>query len=64
MPAVVHGWNLVYLLRNGYQVFAVDQDPTNIADVRRLAATLARNLPAVEFPRRARRIHVVPGCFR
>jgi tellurite methyltransferase len=43
------GRNLVYLLREGYEVFGVDSDPRAIEDVRRLAATLAPGLPANHF---------------
>jgi tellurite methyltransferase len=43
------GRNLVYLLREGYQVFAVDSDSQAVAGVRRLAASLAPALPADNF---------------
>jgi SAM-dependent methyltransferase len=43
------GRNLVYLLRQEYEVFGVDLDPKCVDDVRRLAATLAPNLPAGNF---------------
>jgi tellurite methyltransferase len=43
------GRNLVYLLRSGYEVFAVDSDADAIASVRRLAATLAPHLPDTNF---------------
>jgi tellurite methyltransferase len=43
------GRNLVYLLREGCQVFAVDADPQAVASVRRLAASLAPALPADNF---------------
>jgi len=43
------GRNLVYLLRAGYDVRAVDADPSAIASVRSLAATLAPQLPADNF---------------
>ena len=43
------GRNLVYLLRQGYEVFGVDQDPKSVEDVRRLAVTLAPNLPPDNF---------------
>jgi tellurite methyltransferase len=43
------GRNLVYLLREGYEVFAVDADAQAIASVRRLAASLAPALPANNF---------------
>jgi SAM-dependent methyltransferase len=43
------GRNLVYLLREGYEVFAADADPQAVASVRRLAASLAPALPAGNF---------------
>jgi tellurite methyltransferase len=43
------GRNLVYFLREGYEVFAVDQSAQAISHVRRLAATLAPQLPAENF---------------
>jgi tellurite methyltransferase len=43
------GRNLVYLLRHGYDVCAADADPEAIASVRRLAATLAPQLPPDNF---------------
>jgi len=43
------GRNLVYFLREGYEVFAVDQSGQAISQVRRLAATLAPHLPAENF---------------
>jgi SAM-dependent methyltransferase len=43
------GRNLVYLLREGYEVFAVDSDPWAIQEIRRLAASLAPALPADNF---------------
>jgi SAM-dependent methyltransferase len=43
------GRNLVYLLREGYQVFAADGEPVAIEHVRRLAAALAPTLPAENF---------------
>ena len=43
------GRNLVYFLREGYEVFAVDQSAQAISQVRRLAATLAPRLPAENF---------------
>src|SRR5215471_8413623 len=39
------GRNLVYFLREGYEVFAADADSRAIDAVRRLAATLAPALP-------------------
>jgi SAM-dependent methyltransferase len=43
------GRNLVYLLRAGYEVFAVDSDPASIQSVQRMAAELAPALPADNF---------------
>jgi SAM-dependent methyltransferase len=43
------GRNLVYLLREGYEVFASDQNPEAIAQTRALAPTLAPHLPADNF---------------
>ena len=40
------GRNLVYLLRSGYETFAVDKDPHAVQAVQSLAATLAPQLPA------------------
>jgi len=44
-----YGRNLVYLLREGYDVFGADSDPRAIEGVRGLAATLAPTLPADNF---------------
>lgn len=43
------GRNLVYLLREGYEVYTVDSDPRAIDAIRRLAASLAPALPADNF---------------
>jgi SAM-dependent methyltransferase len=43
------GRNLIYLLREGYEVYAADQDPFAVEAVRRLAGTLAPSLPAQNF---------------
>lgn len=40
------GRNLVYLLREGFDVWATDADPAAVASVRALAARLAPQLPA------------------
>ena len=37
------GRNVIYFLREGYQVFGIDQDPYAIDSVRGIAATLAPN---------------------
>ncbi|MGB8478426.1 MAG: class I SAM-dependent methyltransferase [Acidobacteriaceae bacterium] len=43
------GRNLVYLLREGYEVFAADADAGAVERVRRMAQTLAPSLPASNF---------------
>jgi tellurite methyltransferase len=43
------GRNLVYFLRAGYDVRAVDADPSAIEGVRSMAATLAPDLPGDNF---------------
>lgn len=43
------GRNLVYFLRNGFEVFAVDSNPGSIGQVQSLAATLAPELPIQNF---------------
>ncbi len=44
-----YGRNIVYLLRNHFEVFGADADPEAIAGVRRLAAQLAPHLPKQNF---------------
>ncbi len=44
-----HGRNLVYLLRQGYEVFAVDANPEAVAHVRAQACELAPHLPPTNF---------------
>jgi len=44
-----YGRNLVHLLREGCEVFAVDADAAGIAHVRQLSAALGRGLPAENF---------------
>ncbi len=43
------GRNLVYFLRQGYEVLAADRDAEAVAETRRLAAALAPALPAENF---------------
>lgn len=43
------GRNLIHLLREGFDVWAVDEDPAAIDHVRSLAAKLAPRLPAEQF---------------
>jgi SAM-dependent methyltransferase len=44
-----YGRNLVHLLREGCEVFAVDANPEGVEHVRALAAQLAPDLPATNF---------------
>ena len=44
-----YGRNLVHLLREGCQVFALDQDPEAIEHVRQLSASLQTGLPPENF---------------
>jgi len=44
-----YGRNLVYLLREGCKVFALDQDVAGVEHVRRLSASLETGLPAENF---------------
>jgi SAM-dependent methyltransferase len=44
-----YGRNLVHLLREGCEVFALDQDPAGIDHVRKLSASLATGLPPENF---------------
>ena len=43
------GRNVCFLLNHGFDVFAVDQDPSAVAAVRSLAARLAPSIPASQF---------------
>jgi SAM-dependent methyltransferase len=43
------GRNLVYFLRNGYEVMACDRDPDAVRSVRELASRLAPSLPGANF---------------
>jgi tellurite methyltransferase len=43
------GRNLIYFLRNGFDVFGIDSDPEAISQVRRMAAGLSPALPAENF---------------
>jgi len=58
-----HGRNLVYLLREGYQVFGVDADPRAINAVRGLARALAPSLPADNFRVEAVETMSFPDAF-
>ena len=43
------GRNLIYLLREGYEVFGVDTDPAAVASVREMAEKLSSGLPSTNF---------------
>jgi tellurite methyltransferase len=43
------GRNLIYFLRNGYEVYGVDQNRAAISQVRRIASTLNPSLPQENF---------------
>jgi SAM-dependent methyltransferase len=43
------GRNLVYLMASGYEVFGVDENPSAVDEVRRLAASLAPEIPESNF---------------
>lgn len=43
------GRNLAYLMRSGHEVFGVDASPSAIEDVRRLAKSLAPEIPESHF---------------
>jgi tellurite methyltransferase len=57
------GRNLVYFLREGYEVFGVDTDPNAIEYTRRLAASLAPSLPADNFRLEAIEETTFPDAF-
>lgn len=54
------GRNLVYFLREGYDVSGVDGDAAAVGAVRRLAAELAPRLPAENFRQEAVESHSFP----
>lgn len=57
------GRNLVYFLREGYDVFGVDMDPLAVECTRRLAASLAPSLPAENFRLEAIQEMSFPDAF-
>src|SRR3984957_1395788 len=58
-----HGRNLVYLLREDYQVFGVDADPRAINAVRGLVRSLAPSLPLDNFRAEAVEAMSFPDAF-
>lgn len=57
------GRNLIYLLREGYEVFGLDADPRAVEEVRRLAASLAPALPTENFRAEAIENTSFPDAF-
>lgn len=55
-----HGRNLVYLLRSGVEVFAVDSDPGAVLAVRALVGSLAPALPATHVKAEAIESMTIP----
>jgi tellurite methyltransferase len=57
------GRNIVYLLREGYEVFGVDADPRAVESIRELAASLAPSLPEDNFRVAAIEAMPFPSAF-
>jgi tellurite methyltransferase len=57
------GRNLVYFLREGYEVFGVDADPQAVEYTRRLAASIAPGVAAVNFRRESIEAMSFPDGF-
>lgn len=57
------GRNLLYLLREGYEVFGADMDPQAITATRALSASLAPALPATNFHVEAIEATSFPDAF-
>jgi SAM-dependent methyltransferase len=57
------GRNLVYLLREGFEVFGADSDPRALNATRRLAASVAPALPADNFRLEAIEAMSFPDAF-
>jgi SAM-dependent methyltransferase len=57
------GRNIVYLLREGYEVFAVDADPQAIAGARAMASSLAPALPPDNFRAEPVEANSFPDAF-
>jgi tellurite methyltransferase len=53
-----HGRNLPYFLRAGFEVYAIDEDPTAVKATKKLAATNAPKLPPDNIRQGA--LHVLP----
>jgi tellurite methyltransferase len=57
------GRNLVYLLREGFEVFGADSDPRAVNATRRLAASIAPLLPADNFRQEPVEAMSFPAAF-
>jgi tellurite methyltransferase len=57
------GRNLVYFMRNGYEVFAADANAEAVEAVRRLAAELAPSVPAGNFRAESLERMTFPDAF-
>lgn len=57
------GRNILYLLREGYDVFGVDVDAESVASVRRMANVLAPGLPSENFQVAALEAMPFPDAF-
>src|SRR5579859_1531723 len=57
------GRNLVYLLREGCEIFGVDSNPRAVEEIRRLAASLAPALPEENFRAEAMEAMSFPDAF-
>lgn len=58
-----YGRNIVYLLREGYEVFGADSDAGAIAGIRSVARSLAPSLPAENFRVEAMEAMSFPDAF-
>ena len=58
-----HGRNLIYLLREGYEVFGVDVDAEAVASVREIAGLIAPGMPSGNFEVAAIEAMPFPDAF-
>lgn len=58
-----HGRNLVYLMREGYEVFGVDANAEAVAEIREMAGQLAPGLPSENFQVAAIEAMPFPDAF-
>ena len=57
------GRNLVYLMGSGYEVFGVDEKPSAVGEVRRLAASLAPEIPESNFRAESIEAMMIPATY-